>query len=433
MRNAIRNGLAAALAATVAFAGITPAHAEDANASAPEALAFVDSDNDGLPDLWEQNGVILTDGTEVPLPGYGVDVNRPDMFVQLNWMASEYRSAGCEDNYTPACDSLDKRELGPSVDMLEDLVDLFDEHGINLHIDAGEFYTNIPNYDNPQGGETLDYARYYFENEVQGFKLLNDIDDMLGERDNIFRLGLIGDQIDDANYASGVSLVGDNAFFVANNKMMQSDENLRNTILHELGHTLDLRHWGADDAVGELISKAALPMNPAYQSVMNYKYQFSNFNYSEDAYELNTPHGSVVVPADWEALKINTDRIGAEAQAIGNFAAMAGKVPARIKRVKPAEKAPAKVEEQDEAPAKVEEQVEAPAEDKAEAPAKVEDKVEDDAPVKVDLKVNEAKQDNIKQLDKAPQADVNIIAIVAPIVAVLAIVGIGIGFAGMMF
>ncbi|MDK8664934.1 hypothetical protein QP949_11710, partial [Corynebacterium coyleae] len=104
--------------------------------------------------------------------------------------------------------------------------------------------TNIPNY-TPQGGETVDYNRYYFQDEIQAYKLLDNIDEFLGERDNIFRIGVIGDQIDQGNYASGISLVGDNSLFIANNRLMGSDAKLRNTILHELGHTLDLRHWGA--------------------------------------------------------------------------------------------------------------------------------------------------------------------------------------------
>ncbi|WP_371325709.1 hypothetical protein, partial [Corynebacterium sp. HMSC05C01] len=83
----------------------------------------------------------------------------------------------------------------------------------------------------------------------------------------------------------------------------------------------------------------------------------------------------------------------------------------------------------------------------AEAPAKANDKANDKAEEKVqdqddaeDNKANAeqeapAKVDNAnKQADnnKPAGADVNIVAIIAPIVALLAIVGIGIGFANMM-
>ena len=451
MRNAIRNTIAAALTATMAIAGITPANACDACDEqaliAPvdfgAGLDLVDSDGDGLPDVWEQHGVILSDGTAVPLPGYGADVNRPDLFLQLNWMASEYRSLGCDDNYVDACDFADKRNLGPSAAMLQEMVDLFDDHGINLHIDAGELFTNIPNY-TPQGGETVDYNRYYFQDEIQAYKLLDNIEEFLGERDNIFRIGVIGDQIDQGNYASGISLVGDNSLFIANNRLMGSDAKLRNTILHELGHTLDLRHWGANDTVGDLIKGVSLPMAPEYDSVMNYLYQFGKFNYSEKPYLLETPNGNAVVPADWDVLKINTARIAADNLEIGDFSAMAGAI----------------IDNKPEAPAKEENKVEAPAadkaDDKAEAPAQVEaeaeapaqaDKANDKAEEKVqdqdDAEGNKAnaeqdapaKVDNAKKQadnNKPAEADVNIAAIVAPIVALLAIVGIGIGFANMM-
>ena len=436
MRNAIRNTIAAALTATMAIAGITPANACDACDEqaliAPvdfgAGLDLVDSDGDGLPDVWEQHGVILSDGTAVPLPGYGADVNRPDLFLQLNWMASEYRSLGCEDNYVDACDFADKRNLGPSAQMLKEMVDLFNDHGINLHIDAGEVFTNIPNYTNPQGGETVDYNRYYFKDEIQAYKLLDNIDNFLGERDNIFRIGVIGDQIDQGNYASGISLVGDNSLFIANNRLMGSDAKLRNTILHELGHTLDLRHWGANDTVGELIKGVSLPMAPEYDSVMNYLYQFGKFNYSEKPYLLETPNGNAVVPADWDVLKINTPRIAADNLEIGDFSAMAGAI------IDNKPEAPAKVDEKVEAPAQVE------AEAEAEAPAqadKANDKAEEQVQDQAEAEQQEApaKVDNAnKQADnnKPAEADVNIVAIIAPIVALLAIVGIGIGFANMM-
>ncbi|MHA6601130.1 zinc metalloprotease [Corynebacterium coyleae] len=288
------------------------------------------------------------------------------------------------------------------------------------------------------GGETVDYNRYYFKDEIQAYKLLDNIEEFLGERDNIFRIGVIGDQIDQGNYASGISLVGDNSLFIANNRLMGSDAKLRNTILHELGHTLDLRHWGANDTVGDLIKGVSLPMAPEYDSVMNYLYQFGKFNYSEKPYLLETPNGNAVVPADWDVLKINTPRIAADNLEIGDFSAMAGAI----------------IDNKPEAPAKEENKVEAPAadkaDDKAEAPAQVE--AEAEAPAKARNKANDkaeeqvqdqadaeqdapAKVDNAKKQadnNKPAGADVNIAAIIAPIVALLAIVGIGIGFANMM-
>ena len=92
MRAAFRNTIAAAVAAAIAISGADVAHAAQEIELAPvltNTATLVDSDGDGLPDIWEEQGVVLADGTEIPLPDWGADPNRPDVFLQLNWMASE--------------------------------------------------------------------------------------------------------------------------------------------------------------------------------------------------------------------------------------------------------------------------------------------------------------------------------------------------------
>ncbi|MDK8892532.1 hypothetical protein QP984_03585, partial [Corynebacterium coyleae] len=167
---------------------------------------------------------------------------------------------------------------------------------------------------------------------------------------------------------------------------------------------------------GDLIKGVSLPMAPEYDSVMNYLYQFGKFNYSEKPYLLETPNGNAVVPADWDVLKINTPRIAADNLEIGDFSAMAGAI----------------IDNKPEAPAQVEAEAEAPAKANDKADEKAEEKVQDQAEAEQDAP---AKVDNAKKQadnNKPAGADVNIVAIVAPIVALLAIVGIGIGFANMM-
>ncbi|MFC5727252.1 hypothetical protein ACFPRI_11140, partial [Corynebacterium pilbarense] len=86
MRAAFRNTIAAAVAAAIAVSGANVAHAADEIQLAPvrtNTATLVDSDNDGLPDIWEEQGVVLADGTEIPLPDWGADPNRPDLFLQL--------------------------------------------------------------------------------------------------------------------------------------------------------------------------------------------------------------------------------------------------------------------------------------------------------------------------------------------------------------
>ena len=362
MRAALRNGIAAAVATTVALGGVIPADAVEAGvaAGAVEVEALVDTDGDGLPDDWENDGVVLSDGTFLDLPAYGADAQHPDIFLQLNWMKSADKDYGLESG------------------KIQDIVDLFDDHGIALHVDAGETFNNMPGYE-ARGGETVEYTKHYFEDITPAFKLLNNINDYLGPRQSVFRIGVIGDQVDENNLATGSSLVNDNSFFVANHRFVDSQDKLRNAVLHEMGHTLGLRHHGAHNAVQSVREVEAV--DDDYKSVMNFQYQYSIFNYTEESYEIETAGGVQTAPADWDALVINTPRIGAE-----GATAAAKQQPSDIiwTKLQPAQEG------------------QAPAEEPAAAPT-----VEQEAP------------------KPEPQADVNVAAIVAPIVTALAIAGLG--------
>ena len=78
------------------------------------------------------------------------------------------------------------------------------------------------------------------------------------------------------NLSSGNGLISDGAFYVSKNYLMTSQEQMRNTILHEFGHNLGLTHSGASQ-----VEKPDHSYVPKYESVMNYLYQFSHFDYSD--------------------------------------------------------------------------------------------------------------------------------------------------------
>lgn len=281
----------------------------------------VDSDGDGLPNAWEEQGLTLDDGTPMPLNEWGADPNRPDVFLQMNWMPSEFESLGCFDNPRQrACADANTKSYRPNNEILQQLVDKFDAHGVNLHIDAGESYSNIPNYTERHGGVYGEYTPYYFAGVTPGVKLMDNIDGLLGNRSAVFRSGMVGDSMSPNNYSVGLSLMGDNAFYVANHERMTTDEQFRNTIMHELGHTLGLDHNGSTKFANEVPDSDYLPN---YYSVMNYLYQFSHFDYSdEEAVSggelprecnragVNCYTGDYRVPADWDNLVINTGHIG---------------------------------------------------------------------------------------------------------------------------
>ena len=431
MRAAFRNTIAAAVAAAIAVSGVHVARAADEVQLAPvrtNTATLTDSDKDGLPDIWEEEGVVLADGTEIPLPDWGADPKRPDLFLQLNWMASEYDTLGCNTSAARECANANRTFYAPSTQSLDDLVDLFETHGINLHIDAGEHYTNIANYTERFGGQTIDYRDVYFDpSQHEAFQLIDTINE-LGERANIFRPGVLGDRMRAGSNATGLSLVGDNAFYIANPGGRANEEQVRNSILHEFGHTLGLRHWGAAKYVEDFAEGS--PMQDGYHSVMNYNHQFNYFNYSEQAYFADTPAGKVFIPADWDSLVLDSPRTGAYAESIGARADIAEVEVEAIEQpeeivettqpeaVEVAEDHPmvalVPAEEINDQPGEV------PAEQpKAEAQAKVEDvKVED---------VKPAKAEAPQQADNQP----NIAAIIGGVIAALAALGIGAAFFAM--
>ena len=419
MRAAFRNTIAAAVAAAIAVSGANVAHAQQDVELAPvltNTATLVDSDGDGLPDIWEEQGVVLADGTEIPLPDWGADPNRPDVFLQLNWMASEYDTLGCDTSAARECANANRTSYAPSTQSLDDLVDLFADHGISLHIDAGEHYTNIPNYSDVHGGETLEYRDSYFDpSKFEAFQLINTINN-LGDRANIFRPGVLGDRMRAGSNATGLSLVGDNSFYVANPDGRANEEQVRNTILHEFGHTLGLRHWGAQQYVTDIAEGS--PMQAGYQSVMNYDRQFDYFNYSEKPYFADTPAGKVLVPADWDSLVLDNPRIGAYAESIG------ARAKAEVEEIEQPEEVveveqPEPVEVAEEHPltalVPAEEIPAQPGEVPAEQP-KAEQKVE-----------AKAKAEAPKQANN----QVNVAAIIGGVVAALAVLGIGAAFLAM--
>ena len=431
MRAAFRNTIAAAVAAAIAVSGVNVAHAADEVQLAPvrtNTATLTDSDKDGLPDIWEEEGVVLADGTEIPLPDWGADPKRPDLFLQLNWMASEYDTLGCNTSAARECADANRTIYAPSTQGLDDMVDLFADHGINLHIDAGEHYTNIANYTERFGGQTIDYRDVYFDpSRHEAFQLIDTINE-LGERANIFRPGVLGDRMRAGSNATGLSLVGDNAFYIANPGGRANEEQVRNSILHEFGHTLGLRHWGAAKYVEDFAEGS--PMQDGYHSVMNYNHQFNYFNYSEQPYFADTPAGKVFIPADWDSLVLNSPRTGAYAESIGARADIAEVEVEAIEQpeeiVETTQPEAVEVAEDhpmvalvpaEEIPAQP---GEVPAEQpKAEAQAKVEDvKVED---------VKPAKAEAPQQADNQP----NIAAIIGGVIAALAALGIGAAFFAM--
>ncbi|MCO6394180.1 hypothetical protein JMN37_04160 [Corynebacterium sp. MC-18] len=302
-----------------------------------------DTDQDGLPDEWEKVGFTAADGTPLPLDRWGAKVGQKDLFLQLNWMKSEWETLNCNEvnkfganiqdfEKFAKCAEANANVYRPSRESLMELEDKFAAHGIRLHIDAGDLYTSIPNYENRHGGPTEDFTPLYFADGMsKRDKLGQKRQELLGTRESVFRVGIIGDQMEKGDWSTGTGLVNDSAFYVSYHENVTNQEQLRNTILHEFGHNLGLTHNGAL-STNPVDTEAYLP---TYKSVMNYLYQWSHFDYSDQAYE-SVPktdkrypkekceqdgvvcyEGEYSVPADWDNLNLKGKYIGSGEGTVG--------------------------------------------------------------------------------------------------------------------
>lgn len=293
-----------------------------------------DTDGDGLRDSWESHGMVLEDGTPLPIHQWGASQTEPDLYLQLNWMRSEWETRKCDrkepfaasvDGFTQfaACARANTKDYAPSPQTLKELEDLFAEHNVRLHIDAGERYVSadMATMGETQGGKKLDFTPEFFPGyapELTGEQksknvadnLLPEADRLLGARKAAFRQGIIGDRISRHSDATGLAPINGTAFYVANMDQMTTQEQLRNTILHEFGHTLGLRHNGTVRAGNTAPNIANIR---DYKSVMSYAHQWNEFNYSA----ADTKSSTFTIPADWANLNYPGAHVGKGSISVG--------------------------------------------------------------------------------------------------------------------
>lgn len=252
----------------------------------------VDSDGDGLLDEWEERGVTIDpDGAGpiapqfIDLPAMGADKNKPDIFLQVDWMADASHSHAL----TAAA--------------IKKVVDAFaaspyrsptGSTGINLHVDEGSSSVMNPATGATWGSLSWAHQLTHVSNlgtsgaggyDWSAFQTLKDANFTPTGRTPIFHYVVSAHNYDSTD-SSGISRgIGASDLIVSLGSFTNgvgTDNEQAGTLMHELGHNLGLRHGGGDDT----------NYKPNYLSIMSYGFQLGGvikngvagtFDYSRSA------------------------------------------------------------------------------------------------------------------------------------------------------
>ncbi|MFK7758407.1 MAG: GC-type dockerin domain-anchored protein [Phycisphaerales bacterium] len=232
-------------------------------------LDYVDTDQDGLFDAWEDEGIDFEmDGVpEIDLPGMGAAVDQKDLFVEIDVHASG----------------------NVSQDVLDQVVDSFENapvsnpngfEGINLHMDIDENSITDMNYVDDQSGSNTSTIRNQLQAQRENFfgtpaERASPISEaVIQAKSLVYRYGVVGGKltviIPGRMFTPGGmgEIIGDDFVITLQNPDLDPGDQAR-TIMHELGHNLGLRH-GGDDNVN---------YKPNYFSVMNYMHVYRRTNW----------------------------------------------------------------------------------------------------------------------------------------------------------
>lgn len=255
-----------------------------ANGAEPtQASASADRDGDGLsdavetntgvfasrsntgtdPDNWDTDGDGISDGDEVlgtsgglNLPAMGVNPLRKNILLEYDWFE--------DNNDRTECAAHSHRPTSAAVNLVS------------------KTFASAP-VANPDGSTGITIIHDYGQGGVfTGGNRINDSDGVLSggvdgseylayraknfasNREGYFHYAILPHRYDTDSGSSGqADLPGGN--FIVSLYCAGSDYNVASTIVHELGHNLNLRHGGNVD----------INDKPNYNSVMNYRYQFN--------------------------------------------------------------------------------------------------------------------------------------------------------------
>ena len=245
-----------------------------------------DNDGDGLCDSWETSGIDVNhDGIiDLNLGALGANPNHKDIFVEVDYMDCSQGGCASGDTHThfPPFIALEqvKKAFGSAPVTNPDGV-----NGINLHIIVDEplveiektgFLSRLPGiYDDfndikiGSSGDPCTSGSTGAHFGSPSDRIDSNCRNILAARQLVFRYAIISHGAMVPTGASGVSELPGNDFMIFAEDDAEKfkagggkNEVFAGVFMHELGHTLGLRHGGGD----------GYNCKPNYLSVMNYSY-----------------------------------------------------------------------------------------------------------------------------------------------------------------
>ena len=244
-----------------------------------------DTDFDDVPDWWEEKWSYnpnlwddhknldpdkdaLSNIEECYTDQYGSSPYHKDIFIEIDWMES------------PGSDKSNK----PSAELIKELVEIFENKSINLHVDIGEF----------GGGEEIPYCDIQFS-----FSRLRDLywnyflhNDLNNPRKGIFRYGVICKYCPDLNFPfiawDHLDTFAISAEWTKEvNPYISMDRLIVGGITHHLGHTLGLladTYNGIDNVDTAKLFSIQWWKYRNYKSCMNYNWKYKIFSFSDGSH-----------------------------------------------------------------------------------------------------------------------------------------------------
>ncbi len=237
--------------------------------------AGLDDDGDGLPNAWETGGIDAnSDGTtDLAL---NTDPDSPDLFLEVDYMSCA--AGGC----VPG----DTRSFAPAAGALNDLETAFANapQPITLHVVLGEAIPVVrPMNFEGSGLESFEYAKTGTSADPCDGSFGSAADrgsancaNIMAARALVFRYAIFGHSYSSAPGSSGIAELPGNDSMVSVGQWSPGSIAAfggqrgveAGTLMHELGHNLDLHHGGDDDA----------NCKPNYLSVMSYSLSLLNID-----------------------------------------------------------------------------------------------------------------------------------------------------------